>query len=72
MVPIDEKYIREQLTDTLQLIRQIEASATPPQVQEIVIARRAVEDARMRLGVSEAYGKEFDPWSNQVNKKEEQ
>ena len=42
-------------------IKEIASEATPPAVQEIVLAQRAAEDARMRLGVATAYIKEQDP-----------
>lgn len=42
--------------------------AQPPVVQEIVLAQRHLEDARMRLGVALALQKGFDPWATKVGK----
>lgn len=42
----------------------------PPVVQELVLAQRSLEDARMRFGVAEALLKGFDPWTSQVEKKD--
>lgn len=39
----------------------IEAVLTPPAVQEVVLARRHLEDARMRLGVALAVVNGNDP-----------
>jgi hypothetical protein len=45
-----------------------EGKVQPPVVQEVVLARRAVEDARMRLGVAKTKLAGNDPWSDS-NKK---
>lgn len=42
--------------------------AVPPVVQEIVLAQRHLEDARMRFGVALTKLKGFDPWVSQVKK----
>jgi hypothetical protein len=56
--------LREQLTRIAKQIKELEALAKPPVVQELVIARRAAEDARMRLGMGGAYARGLDPLEN--------
>jgi hypothetical protein len=41
-----------------------------PVVQELVLAQRHLEDARMRLGVAECYEKGINPWINKVEPKQ--
>lgn len=55
----EASYLREAITVRV-------AQASPPVVQELVLAQRAVEECRMRLGVAEAYEKGLDPWANKV------
>lgn len=62
--------VRAAITDMLRDLKQEIDGAKPPVVQELVLAQRHLEDARMRLGVAEAYEKGFDPWSNQVSEKD--
>lgn len=61
---------RELLTRQINYAAITERKAQPPVVQEIVLARRALEDARMRMGVALAYTKGVDPWANQVRKEQ--
>jgi hypothetical protein len=37
-----------------------------PVVQELVLAQRHLEDARMRLGIAECYEKGINPWISKV------
>lgn len=60
---------RALLSRSLMYLEITERKATIPVVQEIVLARRAVEDARMRLGVALAYEKGLDPWETSVEVK---
>jgi len=62
--------LREEITTQLVRLKVIIASSKPPEVQELVLAQRHLEDARMRLGVAEAFEKGLDPWMNKVEKKE--
>lgn len=64
-----EMTLEEQLIDHRYLLSKqlhyltvaTERKAEPPVVQEIVLARRALEDARMRLGVALTLVKGNDP-----------
>ena len=47
--------LRSALTKDIQDCEKIETTCVPPAVQEVVLARRALEDARMRLGVALTY-----------------
>jgi hypothetical protein len=65
MAPDTTQYIvelRSALSSVLQQINDLEQLTTPPVVQEIVLARRHLEDARMRLGVALTYTKGENPW----------
>jgi hypothetical protein len=61
--------LREEITSQLTRLKEDIKNSKPPEVQELVLAQRHLEDARMRLGVAEAYHKGFDPWANKVEKK---
>lgn len=63
------EYVRDRLTEVIGWIGYLEKKQNPPVVQELVLARRAAEDSRMRLGVGSAYIQGFDPWTNTVEKK---
>ena len=58
--------LRKDIGSMLNRLKQEIAVSKPPVVQELVLAQRHLEDARMRLGVAEAFHKGFDPWSNEV------
>lgn len=53
--------LREDLAKVIRDVVKAEETLVPPAVQEAVIARRALEDARMRLGVALAYVNGNDP-----------
>lgn len=55
---------REVLTNEIRFAEVTEKKAAPPVVQEIVLARRAMEDARMRMGVALTRVRGQDPWSS--------
>jgi len=63
-----EKLEKERLTLSLsrKRVERLSQRTLPPNVQEIVIAQRAIEDARMRLGVALARIKGHDPWANEI------
>lgn len=63
--------LREEITAQLVRLKLAIAQSKPPEVQELVLAQRHLEDARMRLGVAECYTNNIDPWVNKVEKKEE-
>lgn len=63
---------RGQLSAVIRVLRLAEKTATPPAVQEIVLARRDAESARMRLGVAMTYMKGEDPFANTKPKKAEE
>lgn len=65
---IDE--VRGFLSANILDLRDLEKEAGPPIVQEIVLARRAVEDARMRLGVAIGYQNGDDPFTVNLVKEE--
>lgn len=58
--------LRNEISQLLERLKQEITVSKPPEVQELVLAQRHLEDARMRLGVAEAYHKGFDPWENKV------
>lgn len=67
---MDTTYItelREEIGKMLTKLKTEVQTGTPPAVQELVLAQRHLEDARMRLGVADAYYKGFDPWSSRVD-----
>lgn len=47
--------LRNLLTKDIDDCEDLEKTCVPPAVQEVVLARRALEDARMRLGVALTY-----------------
>lgn len=53
--------LRTELAKTIASVQSYEGKYTPPVVQEVVLARRALEDARMRLGVALTLEQGFDP-----------
>lgn len=61
---------RDEISDQLASLKEKIAESKPPVVQELVLAQRALEDARMRLGVAQAYENGLDPWASQVKKEE--
>lgn len=61
--------VRDVLTGVIDSIKELEMVASPPTVQEYVLARRAAEDARMRLGVGAAYEAGHNPWESKVENK---
>lgn len=71
--PLDEALegVREQVAGLIRAVSVLEGQSGAPVVQELVLARRHLEDARMRLGVGTAYVKGVDPWANKVRAEEE-
>lgn len=61
--------LREEISGQLERLKEDIKDSKPPEVQELVLAQRHLEDARMRLGVAEAYHISLDPWANKVGKK---
>ena len=61
--------LRAEISRMLERLKKDTENSKPPEVQELVLAQRHLEDARMRLGVSEAYHKGLDPWANKVSSK---
>ena len=53
---------RVHLADQIKEVQELSKGVAPPVVQEIILAQRALEDARMRLGVALAYEKDLDPF----------
>ncbi len=56
--------LREALKNVILDMKRAEETLVAPAVQEAVLARRSVEDARMRLGVALAYVNGNDPLEN--------
>lgn len=54
--------IRTILSDQIATAKELEKSLQPPAVQEVVLYRRDLESARMRLGVAMAYLRGEDPF----------
>ena len=48
----DIEDIRQRLMDIESELKQAEKYTKPPKVQEVILARRHVEDARMRLAIA--------------------
>ncbi len=64
---------RLKLANRIHAIAEMEKEAQPPVVQELVLARRAAEDSRMRLGVALGYLRGQDPFRDrEVEIKEEE
>ena len=53
--------MREKLIPIIQMVEEFEKESKPPVVQEVILARRHLEDARMRLGVALAMVDGEDP-----------
>lgn len=53
--------LRYDLADLICDVEKAEETCVPPAVQEVVLARRHLEDARMRLGVALAFVNGKDP-----------
>lgn len=60
---------REAISGVIRSIELLEKMVQPPIVQELVLARRHAEDARMRLGVALTYLNGQNPWTNQIQPK---
>ncbi len=60
--------LRRHLSVLIHDARSLGRQCEPPVIQEIVLAVRHAEDARLRLGVAEAYARGLDPWTNEVDK----
>lgn len=54
--------LRESISDDIEEVRAIVELAKPPVVQEVILAQRALEDARMRLAVARTYQQGKDPF----------
>lgn len=61
--------LRDEISGQLERLKGKIIDTKSPELQELVLARQHLEDARMRLGVAEAYHKGFNPWANKVEKK---
>jgi hypothetical protein len=59
--------VREALAECREKVEVIAKDAKPPVVQEIILAQRHIEDARMRLGVARTLQQGNDPWIEQNN-----
>lgn len=59
--------LREEITTQLVRLKVIISTSKPPEVQELVLAQRHLEDARMRLGVAVLC--QGHSWVNKVEKK---
>lgn len=53
--------LRESIADSIEEVKAITEYVKPPAVQEIVLAQRHLEDARMRLGLARTYVEGKDP-----------
>ena len=72
--PLEAHVLAEKLEKerrTLALVRnrieRLARQSMPPIVQEVVLAQREAENARMRLGVALALVNGVDPWTSEVN-----
>lgn len=54
--------LRASISEDIDEIRAIADVAKPPVVQEVILAQRALEDARMRLAVARTYQQGKDPF----------
>ena len=52
---------RGEVANLIKDMKELQKALTPPAVQEVVLAQRALEDARMRLGIAGAYVEGQDP-----------
>lgn len=65
-------YLRSKLAKRIYQVQELEKQVDAPAVQELVLARRHLEDARMRVGVAMAHLKGQDPWASGFNVKKEE
>jgi plasmid replication initiation protein len=56
--------LREAVANVIRDTQSAQAKLVPPAVQEVVLATRDLESARMRLGVALAYVNGQDPLGN--------
>lgn len=56
--------LRSDLAEVIKKTQKAQETMVPPGVQEVVLAVRHLEDARMRLGVALAYVNGNDPLEN--------
>lgn len=54
--------IRSDISDALSGLSKLTGETKPPVVQELVLAQRHLEDARMRLGIARTYVEGKDPF----------
>lgn len=54
--------LREALSDDIEEVRTMIEMSKPPVVQELILAQRHLEDARMRLAVAKTYLNGEDPF----------
>ena len=54
--------IRNEQSTLINRIKNLAGMTKPPVVQEIILAQRATEDSRMRLGVALGYHRGTDPF----------
>lgn len=57
-------YLRQKLSKRIGQVQELEKELSPPAVQELVLVRRHLEDARMRVGVAMAYLNGDNPWES--------
>jgi hypothetical protein len=67
--PLTIDMLRSDITIILGRLAEYIPGVQQPVVQEVVLAQRHLEDARMRLGVAECYEKGVNPWINKVEPK---
>lgn len=53
--------LRNELITVITTVQDLVSEAKPPVVQELVLAQRHLEDARMRLGVARTYEEGENP-----------
>ena len=67
--PLTIDMLRRDITIILGRLAEYIPGTQRPVVQEVILAQRHLEDARMRLGVAECYEKGVNPWINKVEPK---
>jgi hypothetical protein len=67
--PLTIDMLRSDITIILGRLAEYIPGVQKPVVQELVLAQRHLEDARIRLGVAECYEKGINPWINKVEPK---
>lgn len=57
--------LRETLSDCIEDVRVVAEHVKAPAVQEVILAQRHLEDARMRLGLARTYAQGKDPFGRE-------